>query len=195
MSLQMRFHVPRGLTPAAPGCTTFVRRIKRHWQCTYARRPRAASVSPQWLAKRACRAIRFVFGERTHLDKSGGRQPAVGLQTASATALRWISALQVCISRTFHGGLTPPALVWRGVCLRTNAHVVADAFPCPTGGLRPPLLIRMCGGVCTKTLVFRWFVYSPRGANAPRSWLHDVCSLHKATLAVHIRTPIKSGGR
>ncbi len=72
---------------------------------------RAAGVSPPWLGKRACRAIRFVFDERTHLDKSGGRQPAVGLQTASATALRWISALQVCISRTFHGGLTPPALV------------------------------------------------------------------------------------
>jgi hypothetical protein len=41
-----------GLTPPAPGCTTFVRCIKRHWQCTYARRPRAAGVSPPWLGKR-----------------------------------------------------------------------------------------------------------------------------------------------
>jgi hypothetical protein len=70
-------HDHGGLTPPAPGCTTFVRCIKRHWQCTYARRLRAAGVSPPWLEKRAFRTLRFVFDEGTHLDKSGGRQPAV----------------------------------------------------------------------------------------------------------------------
>jgi hypothetical protein len=49
-----RPHNHGGLTPPAPGCTTFVRCIKRHWQCTYARRPRAAGVSPPWLGTRVC---------------------------------------------------------------------------------------------------------------------------------------------
>jgi hypothetical protein len=74
-------HNHGGLTPPAPGCTRFVRRIKRHWQFTYARRLRAAGVSPPWLEKRACRTIRFMFGERTYLDKNGGCQPAVVEET------------------------------------------------------------------------------------------------------------------
>jgi hypothetical protein len=38
-----------------------------------------------------------------------------------------------------------------------------------TAGLRQPLSIRIYGCVCTVTLLFRRFVYLPRGADAPRS--------------------------
>jgi hypothetical protein len=52
-----------------------------------------------------------------------------------------------------------------------------------TAGLRQPLLIRMCGGVCTVRLVFCRFVYLPRGADAPRSWLqHDRSPVEKHLL-------------
>jgi hypothetical protein len=67
----------------------------------------------------------------THMHKSGGRQPPVGMsnaiaiadafvkrlalarrwsETTVATATRWISAFRVCIPNISHGGLTPPAL-------------------------------------------------------------------------------------
>jgi hypothetical protein len=116
---------------------------------------RAAGVSPPWLEKRACRALRFVFDERTHLDKSGGRQPAVLPKNVSATAsdFRTATTFARCKQPHDHGGLTPPALVRRGICLRTNAHVVADAFPCPTGGLRPPLLCCRAN-VCRQKAIF-----------------------------------------
>jgi hypothetical protein len=70
-------------------------------------------------------------GAGTHIHKSGGREPAVGMsnaiaiadafvqrqasarrwsETAFATATRWVSTFRVRIPRTSHGGLTPPAL-------------------------------------------------------------------------------------
>ncbi len=143
MSLQMRFHVPRGAyasrswlhdvcsphkatlavhirtptksggrQPAVVGETRLQGdslRVRR----TNARRPRAAGVSPPWLEKRACRAIRFVFDERTYLDKSGGRQPAVLPKNVSATAseFRTATTFARCKQPHNHGGLTPPALV------------------------------------------------------------------------------------
>jgi hypothetical protein len=78
-----------------------------------------------------CRKNDDFCDAETHVHKSGGRQPAVGMsnaiaiadafvqrpasarrrsETAFATATRWTSAFRVRILRTSHGGLTPPAL-------------------------------------------------------------------------------------
>jgi hypothetical protein len=132
-----------GLTPPAPGCTTFVRCIKRHWQCTYARPRRAAGVSPPWLEKRACRAIRFVFDERTHLDKSGGRQPAVLPKNVSATASDFRTAITFarCKQPHNHGGLRPPLLCCRAnVCRQKAIFATNERTLTRAAGVSPPWL-------------------------------------------------------
>jgi hypothetical protein len=49
--------------------------------------------------------------------KSAGRQPAVGLQTASATAMRWIAVIGFAFREHTTGGLRPP-LLCRGANVR-----------------------------------------------------------------------------
>jgi hypothetical protein len=84
------------------------------------------------------------------------------------------------------------ATVYRGVIafLAHNRHQASDGeqgkhsggvitFPAHVrhsnhGWLTPAAPLRMCRCVCTETLLFRRFVYLPRGADAPRSRLqHD----------------------
>jgi hypothetical protein len=54
----------------------------------------------------------FAVHRRTFY-KSGGCQPAVGVQTASAMAMRGISVIGFAFREHTTGGLTPPALVLR----------------------------------------------------------------------------------
>jgi hypothetical protein len=63
------------------------------------------------------------------------------------------------------------------------------------GGLTPPLLIRIYGGVCTVWLVFRRFVCLPRGAYAPRSCVGVRTSAGGKTIfAMHERTLLGAAG-
>jgi hypothetical protein len=94
--------------------------------------PRGAYAPRSWCSANVCQRKNDFRDARTHIHKSGGRQPAVGMsnaiavadafvqrpasarrwsETTVATATRWISAFRVRIPRTSHGGLTPPALV------------------------------------------------------------------------------------
>jgi hypothetical protein len=93
--------------------------------------PRGAYAPRSYVAVRTLPAKNDFCDARTHIHKSGGRQPAVGVsnaiaiadafvqrpasahcwsETTVATATRWISAFRVRIPSTSHGGLTPPAL-------------------------------------------------------------------------------------
>jgi hypothetical protein len=92
-----------------------------------------------------CRRKNDLCDARTRIPRSGGRQPAVGMsnavaiadafvqrpasacrwsETTVATATRWISAFQVRIPRTSHGGLTPPALTLQCECLSAKKRFV-----------------------------------------------------------------------
>jgi hypothetical protein len=155
--LQVRFSNHGWLTPAAPGCThagrcrkavaiyntgpsssnnSHRRRISSQiCGCDLQRRfvSHGGAYAPRSCCRaNVCRRKNDFCDARTHIRKSGGRQPAVGVsnavavadafvqrpasahcwsETTVATATRWISTMQVCIPRTSHGGLTPPALV------------------------------------------------------------------------------------
>jgi hypothetical protein len=107
------------------------------------------------LVQRASAGRKTVFcGAQTHVHKSGGRQPAVGIANASAVVL-------VC-----HGRLTPTALVLRCERLSAKKRFLRCANAClqerrasarrgnvthlrrrlfPTAGLRQPLLFDGAG--------------------------------------------------
>jgi hypothetical protein len=150
--LRIRYVHHGGLTPPAPGCTTFVRCEKRHSRCKNARLQERRASARRGFPNRICKCNAMNFGVRvsrpeyiprgayapapgctvplrrrkrqpqytsnfsakndirgaqTHVRKSGGREPAVGIANASAVVL-------VC-----HGRLTPTALVSR--CERLSA--------------------------------------------------------------------------
>jgi hypothetical protein len=76
------------------------------------------------------------FDAQTHAEKkSGGRQPAVGSQTASATAMRRISVIRFAFREPTTGGLRPPLL--RTVYRRPLASA---------GGHHPRLVSFLTGG-------------------------------------------------
>jgi hypothetical protein len=117
----------------------------------------------------------FSMHKRTP-KKSGGREPAVGVETSlhrherdCPQDRRWCVCVCVddrCIRvNRHHGGLTPSALVYRRPLAGARGHH-PRLVSFPTGGLRPPLFY--CGAnVCRRKTIF---------------------SMHK-------RTPKKSGGR
>jgi hypothetical protein len=59
-------------------------------------------------------------------NKSGGRQPAVGLQTASAMAMRRIAVIGFAFREHTTGGLRPP-LLCRGANVRRRKNDFCDA--------------------------------------------------------------------
>jgi hypothetical protein len=97
---------------------------------------------------------------RTHMHKSGGRQPAVGMsnavaiadafvqrpasarcwsETTVATATRWISAFRVRIPSTSHGGLTPPLLrCSANVCRRKTIFAMHERTFTRAATVSPP---------------------------------------------------------
>jgi hypothetical protein len=66
---------------------------------------------PLLVARRSFAVKSDIRGAKTHVHKSGGRQPAVVRRIASASAVRRISAFGARVRNASHGGLTPPALV------------------------------------------------------------------------------------
>jgi hypothetical protein len=166
------------LTPAAPGCTTFVRCGMRDSQCGVAR-----------------------------TTKSGGRQPAVvrradhrGVRIATRPPLLRCSA-NVCrrnndfcdtYIRPRAAGVSPPWLLGKRTCrnvavksrgtagtMPTNAGARSRSFA--TGGLRQPLLLARVRSLRTSA-----------GETTSR-FLHDVRS-HKCVQR-GVSHPTKSGGR
>jgi hypothetical protein len=102
---------------------------ERRW--SRSSKPRGAYAPRSWCSANVCRRKNDFCDARTHIRRSAGRQPAVGVsnaiaiadafvqrpalarrwsETTFATATRWISAFRDRIPRTSHGGLTPPAL-------------------------------------------------------------------------------------
>jgi hypothetical protein len=97
-------------------------------------------------AVNVCRRKNDFCDAGTHIHKSGGRQPAVGMsnavaiadafvqrpasaacrsETTVATATRWISAFRDRIPSTSHGGLTPPALTLQSERLSAKKTIFA----------------------------------------------------------------------
>jgi hypothetical protein len=79
-------------------------------------------------------------------NKSGGREPAVVSETVFATGIvyRGVIAFRAHDQRPHHGGLTPPA----------------------------PGCV--CGRYCRCAIPYTGTLRLPRGADAPRSWVHGV---------------------
>jgi hypothetical protein len=120
-----------GLTP--PALVLVYERLsakKRFLRCTNARRKRAAGVSPPWAW---VTRLQYRYSTRSGTlvscgDRSGGREPAVGVGNS-------IAQIQACL---FRG---PPT-----VC---GGIAVALALIVTTGGLRPPLLC-WCTNACRR---------------------------------------------
>jgi hypothetical protein len=131
LPLQTRFSNHGWLTSAAPDCPRADCRRKAVAICNGVLFPTGAYAPRSWCSANVCRRKNDLCDVETHIPRSGGRQPAVGMsnavaiadafvqrpasacrwsETTVATATRWNSAFQVRIPRTSHGGLTPPAL-------------------------------------------------------------------------------------
>jgi hypothetical protein len=108
--------------------------------------PRGAYAPRSWCSANVCRRKNDLCDARTHIRRSAGPQPAVGMsnavaiadafvqrpasaacrsETTVATATRWISAFRDRIPSTSHGGLTPPALTLQSERLSAKKTIFA----------------------------------------------------------------------
>jgi hypothetical protein len=143
--------------------------------------------------------------EQTHVHKSGGRQPAVVRETrlrrhgaiARKTADSMWADHRCHRVQRYHGGLTPPA-----PGCTTFVRCEKPHLRCANAGSQERRALARRGFTkriwkCN-AMNFRvsssYAECTPRGAYAPRSWLHDVCSLQKATFALHKRTFPRAAG-
>jgi hypothetical protein len=178
------------------------------WVSTF--RVRIPRTSHGGLTPPALGAVRTFAGEKndfcgagTHIHKSGGasarrgfgnavaiadgsvRRPALARrwsETAFATATRWVSTERICIPRTSHGGLTPPALVAeRTFAGEENDFCGAGTHIHKSGGREPAVVSKNASATASDlrgvvTFATAQSAPAPRGAYAPRSWCSaNVC--------------------
>jgi hypothetical protein len=130
-----------GRQPAVAGQTR-IRRHEPYWsadrrRCVWGRRcirvyRRHGGLTPPALVLRCERLPakqRFLRCTNVCSTKSGGREPAVAGQTASATAMRGISACRFAFREHTTGGLRPPLLCCSAnVCRRNNDFCDAQTY-------------------------------------------------------------------
>jgi hypothetical protein len=129
--------------------------------------PTAGLRQPLLVARRVFRAECDICDAQTHTHKSGGRQPAVVPETASATATDFSEPSTFAPARS----VTVPRLAYAS---------------------RSWLPARMLLLKCVSYPQVRYPF--PRLAYASRSWLRDVCSVRNTTFAMHKRTPTRAAG-
>jgi hypothetical protein len=128
-------------------------------------------------------------------NESGGRQPAVAGQTASATAMRGISACRFAFREHTTGGLRPPLLCCSANVCRLNNNFcdaqtqirpraagvippwvwasLVQLFSFATAGLRQPLLAAPTNGA--GNVPFRFADTSPTISSRRRPWRLGGC--------------------
>jgi hypothetical protein len=147
-------------------------------------------------------------GQSQTAHKSGGRDPAVVRQTASATAMRGISACRFAFREHTTGGLRPPLLCCSAnVCRRNNDFCDAQTYIRPrAAGVIPPWLLgkRTCRNVAVKSRETAGTMPTNAGAVAfvRHGWLTPAapgcttfvrCEMRDSQCGV--AHPTKSGGR
>jgi hypothetical protein len=134
---------------------------------------------PLLVARRSFAVKNDIRAAQTHVFKSGGCQPAVVFGTASASAVRRTSAFGSRVLSALHGGLTPPALgavrpfAGEKTIFRCRNARSQERRASARRGF--PNRICKCNAMNFGVRVSRPECI-PRGAYAPRSWLHDVRS-------------------
>jgi hypothetical protein len=172
-------------TPSAPGlgCTVPVRRRKRQPRC-----------APNFAAKSDIRAA------QTHVHKSGGRQPAVVFRTASASAMRRISAFRTRMRQCTPRGAYAPRSWLHARHIACDMRFRFATADVSHGGLTPPALGRECvrwanyayssckfdrniaaSGNAPSTHAYSscGFDTFTTGGLRPRSWLHGAGLAHQ----------------
>jgi len=152
----VHIHAASGAAGVSPPCVavaTLQRRSTRHSHLVIAPGNRSGGRQTAVARRRTCKENRKPqVGAHSHSISSGGRQPAVVLETylhtrfrnrsADCRPVRWRTPLQPRSCN--YAELTPPAL--GAACVRwCRANVcgifLAGAFRQATGGSRPPLLV------------------------------------------------------
>jgi hypothetical protein len=166
--------IPAGLR-AAPGCPRALQKsgcdLQRRFVSHGGLTPPRSCVA----VANVCRRKNDLCDARTHIPKSGGRQPAVGL----------VTQLQGCPC-TDHRLVASARQLRCCRCKRVSRT---------TAGSRQPLLVARAQIAAEKRLRFATAFCIPRGAYAPRSWCRaNICRRKNDLCDARTRIP-RSGGR